>query len=104
METMSRALLVRRMTVNATIGPECDVFESGENVGACINGTSRQECRGYQIPDDLVGEQYVCNDENGTCGYEGEEGTGVEADFILIFAITNGKERPEPFCSQTLPL
>ena len=87
---MSRGLLVQSTGENVTIAPACEIFTAGENSGYCINGTLVQQCGLFDYPDYLAAQEYVCNSENGSCGYEGIQGPGVDADYILIAGVTDG--------------
>ena len=85
--TLSQGLLVRPVEGNLTIPFTCDMYESGENKGLCISGTLKPLCSIFDVPDYLLGTEYVCYGENGTCDREGPD---VPADYILIAGVVDG--------------
>ena len=89
-DILSRGLLVRPVEGNLTISFACDIYKSGENKGECINGTLKPLCSIFDVPDYLLGTEYVCYGENGACDYEGPDGPGVPADYILIAGVVDG--------------
>ena len=91
LRVLSNGLMVRPIQGNVTIPPACTNITSGPNVGKCRNGTQRNRCGIFTVPDELAGTVETCDGSFGPCSDQGPGGLGVGADFILFVGSLNSE-------------
>ena len=91
LRVLSNSLMVRPIPGNITIPPRCTKILSGPNEGSCLNGTLRNRCGIFTVPDELAGTLKSCNGSFGPCSDQRPRGVGVDADYILFVGSLNSE-------------